>query len=205
MRAKILVVAAWAPEIAALRGSVRDRSVSLRAVGVGLVDAAAGAARAIAETSPEAIVLVGTAGVYPGAAPVVGSVVVARRLVLGCPGVAGGAAYLPAPMTAEVETSGRLRRALAGGTPLVDVACPLAITRGRAVARRLREATGCAVENLEAFAVARAAGRIPFAAVLGIANEVGPAAHRQWKAHGAAAAAAACDVVLRWIKAPTRR
>jgi nucleoside phosphorylase len=195
----VLILAAWAPELRALR---RVRGVVTRIVGVGLVEAGIGAARAVAEVGPRAVVLVGTAGAYPGGGIDVGEVVAAKRIALACPAVASGAGYLPPPLPSALLTSASLRRAL--GCRATDVACPLAITRTRALARRLAADTGAAVETLEAFAVARAAGKLPFAAVLGITNEVGPDAHRQWKAHAAEAAAAACDIVIRWLKAPTR-
>jgi nucleoside phosphorylase len=196
----VLILAAWAPELRALG---RVRGVVTRIVGVGLVEAGVGAARAVAEVGARAVVLVGTAGAYPGSGLEVGAVVAARRIALACPAVASGGAYLPAPLPSALVTSAALRRAI-GALP-ADVACPLAITRTRAIARRLADDTGAAVETLEAFAVARAAGKLPFAAVLGIANEVGPNAHRQWKAHAAQAAAMACDIVIRWLRAPIRR
>src|SRR5690606_4042162 len=56
-------------------------------------------------------------------------------------------------------------------------------------------ATRWAVEHLEAWAVAWACAQagVPFAALLGIANEVGPDAHVQWKTHRARAEQAARD------------
>ena len=42
--------------------------------------------------------------------------------------------------------------------PLLGVACPIAITRSATLGRHLAHATGAALENMEAFAVARAAG-----------------------------------------------
>jgi len=59
----------------------------------------------------------------------------------------------------------------------------------------------CDVENLEAFAVARAAAAagLPFAAILGISNNVGPSAHAAWKRNATGAAAAACHAALEVI------
>jgi len=82
------------------------------------------------------------------------------------------------------------------------VACPLAITRTAALARRIA-ATGAALENLEAFAVARAAAaaRLPFAAVLGVSNIVGPRAHAEWRANHLAASRAACHLMWTFLNA----
>jgi purine-nucleoside phosphorylase len=177
------------------------RRVVARPAGVGLVEAGIGAARAIDEVRPRAIVFVGTAGAYPPATIDIGAAVVARRVALASTAALRGDGYLPSVLPAVVETDRRLRGQMA--VPVADVVCPLAITKTRALARRLAGAG--AVENLEAFAVARAAGKIPFAAVLGVSNAVGPQAHAQWRRHAAPAAAAACAAVLAWLRVPTRR
>ena len=81
------------------------------------------------------------------------------------------------------------------------VACPLAITRSAALGRRIAEATGAALENLEAFAVGRAAAAagVPFAAVLGVANRVGPQGHEEWQRHHRAASRAACQLIAQFL------
>ena len=189
----ILVVAAFPPELKALASLLRARAqrgapaVARAVVGVGLVEAAAGAARAVALLEPRAVVLVGTAGVYPTARrprPAIGTAVLVRRAHLASLAVASGAAYLPEPMPPR---GGHRRRAAPGPAgrrphPAVDVACPLGITRTRAAATALARPTW-PPENLETFAVARACAEaaIPFAAVLGITNQVGPQAHQRWQ------------------------
>jgi nucleoside phosphorylase len=146
---------------------------------------------------PRAVIFVGTAGVF-GRAPALplGGAVTARQIQLVSSAVLRGQAFFPAPLPTTIHTDPRLRRALR--LNLADVACPLAITRTPAAARRLAT-TGCQLETLEAFAVARAAAPLPFAAVLGLSNQVGPAGHAQWRTHAAAASAAACAAVLAWL------
>jgi nucleoside phosphorylase len=207
----ILIAAAWDPELAPLHarlGPERARTaagVITRAVGVGLVEAAAGTARAIAELAPRAVLLIGTAGVYRDAraALALGGAVVIRKAFLASSAVAAGAAYLPAPLPASVAADAVLRRALARASraPVADVACPIGITRSLATARRLAAATGAALENLEVFAAARAAAQagLPFAAVLGVSNLVGPQAHAEWRARAPEASAAACAAVAAWL------
>jgi purine-nucleoside phosphorylase len=202
----VLIVSAWEPELAPLAAVLgRGHGVELRAAGVGLVDAAAGAAAAIAETRPRAVVFVGTAGLYLGARPRVGfgDAAVVRRARLACEGVARGSSYFPEPLISSVETDRPLREALRtrARLPLADVACPPGITRSAAVARKLAATTGAALENLEVLAVARAAARakVPFAAVLGVSNHVGPQAHAEWKSLAALASASACAAVLAWL------
>ena len=209
-----LVLAAWPPELTELRRLLKQRGagkhVVARTAGVGLVDAAIGATTAIAEVKPDAVMFIGTAGSYPGARPdlPLAGVVAARRLFLAADGTATGDAYLPSALPAEQETTASLRRiAVAAGLLLADVACPLAITCRPAAVGRSARAPAFDVENLEAFAVARAAvaGGLPFAAILGISNAVGPSAHRAWKRNATRAAAAACRAALDVIERSTVR
>jgi nucleoside phosphorylase len=209
--APLLVVAAYAPELAALGHALprHAAAVTTAEVGIGAVEAAAGAARVLATIRPARLLLVGTAGLYPGARSgadwAIGKAVVVRRMALASLGVARDSAYLPRLMPARAQSDPRLRREITVAAALssADVACPLGISSTLAAARLLGEATGAQLENLEAFAVARAAAAagIPFAAVLGIANQVGPRAHLEWRAHGAAAAAAACAAVIQLLDA----
>jgi nucleoside phosphorylase len=208
-----LVVSAWEPELAPLRRLLdgrRARGVALAAAGVGAVDAAVGATRAIARTRPRRVIFVGTAGVYPAAAaPAIGAAVVAGAVHLVSTAALAGTGYLPAPLAARAAPALALTRALrAAGprAPLATVACPLAITRSAALARRIAAATGAALENLEAFAVARAAAAAgaAFAAVLGVANRVGPRAHAEWRANHEAASEAACRAVAAFLTVTER-
>jgi nucleoside phosphorylase len=210
-----LVLSAWDPELAPLRrllrGSPLARGVALEAIGVGTVDAAVGATQALARARPRRAIFVGTAGVYPGAARAlpVGTAAVAGELRLLSTATLRGDAYHPAPLVAAAETTPALRARLAAAAgdavASVSVACPLAITHTAALARRIA-ATGAALENLEAFAVARAAAaaRVPFAAVLGVSNVVGPKAHAEWRVNHLAASRAACHVVWSFVHAGRR-
>ena len=208
-RGPILVVSAFGPELVPLqraygRSTEGSADLALVPVGIGAVDAAAGAARAIARLAPRLILLVGTAGRYDDDHPI-GGVVIARRLLLASTAVARGDGYLPGPMVTEATTHPTLQRALrraaGAGAFLADVATPLAITRTTDLSRRIMRATGAAIENLEAFAVARAADAvgIPFGAVLGISNRVGPRAHVEWRRYQETATAAASAVIETYL------
>jgi nucleoside phosphorylase len=208
---RTLVVSAFEPEIAPLRPLARaSRRVTLTAAGIGAVDAAVGAAAAIAAARPSRVIFVGTAGVYRSAARAglpIGSAAVVGELACVSTAALRGEAYLPAPTALRTQTSPRLRAALraaageAAAPPARSVACPLAITRSAALARRISAATGADLENLEAFAVARAAAAagVDFAAVLGVANRVGPTGHAEWRRHHRAASRAACLLVARFL------
>jgi nucleoside phosphorylase len=212
--AATLVLAAWEPEIAPLRRlarAVAPERLVLGTVGVGAVDAAVGATAAIAAARPDRVIFVGTAGAYPRGrvTAAIGTVAVASELCLVSTAALRGDGYLPVPLATRAAASASLGATLAAcgpgrPVPLLGVACPIAITRSATLGRHLAHATGAALENLEAFSVARAAaaaGVDDVAAVLGIANRVGPRGHQEWRAHHAAASRAACRLVWSLLRA----
>jgi purine-nucleoside phosphorylase len=146
------------------------------ALGVGLVAAGAAAARMLAVDAPSAILLIGTAGSLPGGPPV-GSVIVASEVGLGSAAKELGLGYVPRAPAPILCHQGIVR---ASGLRPERVLTNLAITTDPGLAARF--ASAFAVEHMEAFAVAWACQEagVPFAAILGIANEVGPTAHAQW-------------------------
>lgn len=166
-------------------------------VGVGPVRAALGAARWLATHTPTGVVLVGTAGAYAGG-PAIGSVVVARRV-----GLSGGTSELGGgytPLAPEPFETDAAWRAMAG-VPEADVFTVSTITTHEGLAHRL--AATWQVEHMETWSVGaacREAG-VPFVAVLGISNQVGPGAHEAWLTHRAAAEAAARQVAQRLLAA----
>src|SRR5262245_2446611 len=212
-----LVLAAWEPEIAPLRRLARAQTsdptrLVLGTIGVGAVDAALGAAAAIAAARPARVIFVGTAGAYPRgrATAAIGTVAIAGELSLVSTAALRGDGYLPEPLATSAPTSVLLAATIAAGgsgrkpVPLLGVACPIAVTRSATLGRHLAHATGAALENLEAFAVARAAtaaGVDDVTAVLGIANRVGPSGHREWRGHHLAASRAACRLVWTFLRA----
>lgn len=218
--ARTLVVSAFEPEIAPLRRSLgKTAGVELATVGVGAIDAAVGATRAIAASRAGRVIFVGTAGIYlRGAAAAgiatdaIGTAAIAGELHCVSTAALRGEGYLPELVVVRFETPGPLRAALSASGPgparePQAVACPLAITRSATLGRRIAAATGATLENLEVFAVGRAAAAagIDFAAVLGVANRVGPTGHREWLDHHRAASGAACRLVARFLSTADRR
>jgi nucleoside phosphorylase len=213
----LLIVAAFEPELAPLRaapalgaglaGRLCGRVVAARAVGVGMPAAAAGAASAIVELGPGVVVLVGTCGAYRGSQLAIGDVVVADGVRVGDATAVDGRAEFPAPMLTSLASDLRLRLELVdAGARVAHVATTLGITVDDASAGRIAKATDSQVEHLEAFGVAAAcaARRVPFAAVLGVANFVGSGARSEWREHHHAAAEAVARCVLRWLGASGR-
>jgi nucleoside phosphorylase len=188
-----LVVAAYPPELERL---ATRPGVVARAIGVGLVAAATGIERAIAEERPTRLLVVGTAGALPGSGLAIGAIVVATRATL----VVRPDEYVPAILQTVAEADAALAGECATrlGAPAVTVASGIGITSSDAEAARL--GATAQVEHLETFAVLAAArGRVPATAVLAIANTVGNRAQAEWRQHRVAAEAAALDALARLL------
>ncbi len=180
----ILIVAAVAEELGTLPG---------RTVGIGPVVAAATAAHIISSLRPDGVVMVGTAGSYANGPPI-GQACVSRRVGLADGAAVMGLGYVPRP-PAPIPCDPRLLdRAVA--LPKVDVLTTGGVSTDPLLAERMADTWQ--VEHLEAYGVAAACAAvgIPFIAILGIANVVGPDAHAQWLTNRNAAQDAARDAAL---------
>jgi nucleoside phosphorylase len=166
------------------------RELGGEALGVGPVVAGISAGAWLARARPEAVVLLGTCGSYPGGPPV-GAVVASGTLGLGSAAAAMGLGYVP--MAPGV---------LPGSELLLD---RLPVPRARVLTvQAVSTAEGLVaafardweVEHMESWAVARACAdlSIPFVALLGVANRVGPDAHAEWRANRGAVEAAVVAV-----------
>lgn len=195
-----LFLAAFEPELSAISGNKL-------AIGIGLVAASAGAALAIESRRPDAIVLVGTCGAYPGSGLAIGDLVVASRIGLASSAEARAQGALLPSMAASLETDhGTTAELAALGARSASVATTLAITTDDELARALRSRYGFDVEHLEAFAVAAAcqAASVPFACVLGVTNDVGARGRGQWRDNRERVEASVGALVSRWsIKNPS--
>jgi nucleoside phosphorylase len=179
----MLVLAAVTEELGALDGET---------VGIGPVVAAAQAGALLARLRPDRVLMIGTCGVYSGTALSIGMAVMARRIGLSYGVAAMGLGYVPrAPE--PIDCAADLLKATS--LPQADVLTTGAITTDPVLAERL--ADHWEVEHLESFGVALACQRanIPFNAILGITNDVGPTAHAQWLAHREEAQEAARQAV----------
>lgn len=146
------------------------------ALGVGPIAAAVATGRLLALERPDLLVLIGTAGAYPGG-PEVGEVVVASALGLASTARTLGLGYVPlapAILNGDPDHSART------GLRPAKVLTAIAITTDPDLAAK--HAEGWEVEHMEAFSVAFAcaAAGVPFVAILGITNCVGPNAHAEW-------------------------
>lgn len=165
------------------------------ALGVGPIAAAVATASWLARQRPDAVVLIGTAGSYRGGPPI-GSVVAGSVLGMASTAATLGLGYVPmAPPPLEADPA----LLAAADVPRAPVLTVVAITTDPGLADR--HAAHWQVEHMETFAVAHAcaAAGVPFVALLGISNHVGPDAHDEWLAHRDAAQAAAQAAALRLL------
>jgi futalosine hydrolase len=199
---KLLVVAAFEPELVEFRALVRASNLDVvaEAIGVGVVEAAIGMTQSIADHRPTHALMLGTCGAFVGVSPLaIGEVVTAATTRVADASLLDAHAELPAPMpaTCDLALHPTIVRA---GARLVDVANTVGITVDDGLARRLGEnmrAHG-GVEHLEAFAFARACASrgVLGGVVLGIANLVGARGREEWRAHHIEASAAAARVAI---------
>lgn len=198
-RRTVVLAAAFPPELAPFgpddAGLARlgDTEVRCVPVGIGLVAAALGTARA-ASGGATHLVFCGTCGAYGGSGLAVPEVVVASRVLWVDPLVEESRARRPPGMSEPIVA---LPRGFEGVAAPVDVATTASITLDAALGARVLANTGCRVEHLEAYAVASACASagVPCTIVLGVANAVGPDAHAEWRANAARASAAVASVV----------
>jgi nucleoside phosphorylase len=120
VRGRTLVVSAFEPELAPLRRLIRGLAgVRLVPVGIGAVDAAAGAARAILQHRPRRVLFVGTAGVYPGSAGrdglPIGGATLTGEIVCVSTAALRGDGYLPEPQVVRALSSPQLNASLSSG------------------------------------------------------------------------------------------
>lgn len=159
--------------------------------GVGPIDAAIGAARAVADTEPDAVVFLGTCGAHRDSGLSIGDVIYATTIRLGSGDVARGEMRIPSLLPSELECDESLGRTIAAAidaTPqsrvtAARVSCTLGVTESDDLAAMLAAHDGSQVENLEAFSVAHAARPLPVAVILGVTNMVGSGGGRDWFAN----------------------
>jgi len=187
-----------------------ERRVACAAVGVGLTAAGAGAARALIEHAPRAVVLIGSFGRYPNSRVVSSPehAYVVERVRLVDAAVAEKKGAFPAPMPAELQLDRALSIALEqnGAERMAALGTTLSITTDDELARALAESSGCDGENLEAIAVvhACAVARVPCAVLVAWTNEVGSHGRADWLAHHAEAARSTARVLEAFLNARTQ-
>lgn len=207
---EVLVLAAHAVELEGLAPLLREsnspeagrasvvqlgeRRVACAAIGVGLTAAGAGAARAIIEHAPRAVVLIGSFGRYPHSSVVCtpDQAYVAERVRLIDASVALGKGAFPAPMPTDLELDRSLAIGLErhGAKRMSALATTPSITTDDDLGRALGESSRCDGENLEAIAVVQACvlARVPCAVLVACTNEVGSRGRTGWLANHAEAA-----------------
>lgn len=180
----ILVLSAVQREQQYLNVGKSGSNLKLGVCGVGPVDAGIQTAKLISVLKPTQVWFIGTAGVYPDRYLSPGDVVIGSEFLFGDTGLSAGTSYVPEiqmmksePVTLCLEPTFPFK--VKNGKILTVPS----ITKSEKSAVELRDHFGADAEHLEVFSVWRACNlfHIPFSAVLGISNIVGPEAHEQWK------------------------
>jgi nucleoside phosphorylase len=219
----VLVLAAHAVELEGLAPLLREsntpeagrasvvqlgeRRVACAAVGVGLTAAGAGAARALLEHTPRAVVLIGSFGRYPNSslASTPEHAYVAERVKLIDVAVAQHKGAFPAPMPTDLELDRGLVIALErqGAKRMLALGTTLSITTDDELAHTLGERSRCDGENLEAIAVAHACmlARVPCAVLVACTNDVGSRGRTAWLTNHAEAARTTAHLLERFLNA----
>ena len=187
MSAPSLLLSAFAPELAGLDREPPAGWVVATA-GIGAVTAAVETARLIREHRPGRLLFVGTCGAYDGRL-VVGDVFAAARAIATSVEEAEGRAYRPAAEVFLWQVTWILP------LPAHDVAVPPAITLTDAGARSLSRIAPAEHLELSGVLAACAVAGVPAAAVLGVANRVGPGAHLEWKRENARVSARVVEAI----------
>lgn len=172
-----LLLAAFPPELGVLLAAP-PKGWRSALTGIGAISAAATTGRLIAEDRPEAVVFLGSCGAYEATLPI-GSLVAVQSVLAVSLEERRGEAYRPGLETVQWSASISLP------FPGCGVVVPPAITSSLEGAANL--AGLGAVEHLELSGVFEACRQadVPCGAALVVVNEVGPEAHRQWKANHA--------------------
>lgn len=181
----LLICSAFLPEIQILqKQSQGSPNVFTATLGVGLVSAASRISSIMEYLSVSRILFTGTCGILTPSPISIGDIVRAKMFYSGDVETFAGANLIPEVMPTVVPPA----RFMTPKNPIqdCDVLSPLSITHSKEGADVLRNQfpEGIA-ENLECFAVAwNAAQRgIPFEAILGVTNTIGPQGHTEWRAH----------------------
>ncbi|HET8723198.1 MAG TPA: phosphorylase [Anaeromyxobacteraceae bacterium] len=187
MSAPSLLLAAFGPELAGMDRTPPPGWI-VATTGVGAVLAAVGTARLLAAHRPARVLLVGTCGAYDDRLPV-GSVFAVARAIATSVEEVEGRAYRPGAERSRWEATWTL------ALPAHDVAVTPAVTTSAEGARTL--ARVAPAEHLEATGVLAACAEagVPAAAVLGVANRVGPSAHAEWLRENGRVSAAVLEAV----------
>lgn len=186
-----LVVAAYPPELGDLVADV----VETASVGIGAVDASISMGALLASVRPARVIVVGTCGAFAAdGAPEIGTCVVVRRARWDD---GGHGIEVPEVVVREARADETLagRIAAAAEVPLVDASCSAGVTVD--AERAATPSAGALVEHMEVFAIYRACelAGIPAAALLAVANRVGPGARSEWRQNAATAEGIAVETL----------
>ncbi len=182
-RVDVLVLATHAAEFATLAshlgptlsGRLGGVQIVCKAVGLGAAVAAAATSKRIVQLDPRAVLLTGSALLYPGRAGWHhGDVAIVNGALTWDLATSEGLAEPPPPMRQRADVDAPLSRCLlelgTGRIGAATVASPPTVSRAVSLGERIARETRADLEHLEAFAVLATCNwlQVPAAAVLGV-------------------------------------
>ena len=196
-RQHLLIVGAFEAELAPLRTLLQDRKqVTIDAIGIGLVEAAIGASRAIERlksTTKEAlaVLFVGSIGTTNRSVELL-SFVGASEAVLVDYVTETKQGYFPEGIVRRIKADEDLLKSFSGrdNVTIEPVYSTVSITASEKTGELLSAKTESHFESLELFSVANVCFRegIPWTGLCAVTNYVGPTGHAEWQQnHGTAA------------------
>lgn len=175
----------------------RLKPLLLAALGVGLVDFAAGFQDLLLKFEIETALLTGTCGVYPEALAdyPIGTLVSPEKISLGDLSEVEQSGYFPAPIISPLSLPEKpfVSESVAGGHCLTLAT----ITADNRAAGRIESFYQAQFEQMEAYAFARLCNlnRVQGSALFAVVNRVGADGHQQWLANAGVGSEAAAELI----------
>jgi nucleoside phosphorylase len=183
---KHLIVCAYANEIKHLcamerKQFIEKNDIGYLTAGIGPVAASFGLTHCLKNYKPEQIIAIGTAGTLQPSKLAVGDIIKVTRCHTDSDSENTYTPQKNRALTIAPSAAPELSR-LTKNINEVNAYCPQEITQSSELALQLAK-KGYDVETLETYAFAYVAQKfnMPFTALLGITNEVGPNGHAEWK------------------------
>lgn len=184
MEKPVLILSAVEREQKYINAQSFSRTVLLKTIGVGPIEAGINAALLIKEFQPSSVYFLGSAGHYPNAFLSVGDVAIGHTYLFSDLGEVQNLSYKPEIMNPQLNTSTVcLTEKFSFKVKNCVVLTVPSITKNDEWSKKISEQLHVEVEHLEVYSIAKACQdfQIPFVSVLGISNEVGSHSHEQWK------------------------
>ncbi len=185
MKSKILIIAAFEPELKPLRLALKNqKNIVFSTSGIGFTQAAAKTTAALLKTKPKQVIFVGSCGAYSKTIPLL-TIICATESKIADYVFASKKSYNPQNYLLTFKADPKLIRKLKSKKNkeffFSTIHSSISITKDPSIARKFLEKKHY-FENLELYGVAQACSNlnIPWNAISVITNYIGENAHLEW-------------------------